>query len=137
MPWIFGSFLVTPFALTSCHVVISKQESTIMAVGYNRCVTRRRLRDENHAVRFRQRQRIVVERGTRSRSEASLTSLQWGASVGTPWLQEEYMERSNLLSEYMSLHPSLAHHKNINPLVNKVWEIYFYEEVCSFAHGSS
>ena len=25
MKWIFGSFLVTPCALTSCHVVISKQ----------------------------------------------------------------------------------------------------------------
>ena len=25
MTWIFGSFLVTPCALTSCHVVISKQ----------------------------------------------------------------------------------------------------------------
>ena len=24
MTWIFGSFLVTPYALTSCHVVISK-----------------------------------------------------------------------------------------------------------------
>ena len=29
MPWIFGSFLVIPCALTSCHVVISKQDSTI------------------------------------------------------------------------------------------------------------
>ena len=25
MTWIFGSFLVTPCALTSCHFVISKQ----------------------------------------------------------------------------------------------------------------
>ena len=25
MTWVFGSYLVTPFALTSCHVVISKQ----------------------------------------------------------------------------------------------------------------
>ena len=50
MTWIFGSFLVTPCALTSCHVVISKQGSTIRALGYNRCVTGRRPRDENHAV---------------------------------------------------------------------------------------
>ena len=54
MPWIFGSFLVTPYALTSCHVVISKQDSTIRAVRYNRCVTRRRPRNESHVVRFRQ-----------------------------------------------------------------------------------
>ena len=54
MPWIFGELLVTPCALTSCHVVISKQDSTIRTLGYNRCVTGRRPRDENHAVRFRQ-----------------------------------------------------------------------------------
>ena len=38
MPWIFGLFLVTPCALTSCHVVISKQDSTIRALKLNRCV---------------------------------------------------------------------------------------------------
>ena len=54
MPWIFGSFLVTLCALTSCHVVISKQDRTIRALEYNRCVTGRREVDENHAVRFRQ-----------------------------------------------------------------------------------
>ena len=37
---------------------------------------------------------------------SSLTSLQWGVSVGTPWLLEEDMGRSPL-SEYMSLHLSL------------------------------
>ena len=51
MPWIFGSFLVNPCALTSCHVVIRKQDSTIRALGYNRYVTRS-TRDKNHAVRF-------------------------------------------------------------------------------------
>ena len=35
------------------------------------------------------------------------------------------------------LHPSLRHHRNINPFENKVWEIYFYKEVCSFVHWSS
>ena len=120
MPWIFSSFLVTPCALTSCHVVISKLESTIRALGYNRCVTGSRSRNENHAIRFRKRQRIAVERGTRSRSEASLTSLQRGARVGIPWLLEEHMGRKSPLSEYMSLHPSLTHHRNINPFENKV-----------------
>ena len=52
MTWIFGSFLVTPCALTSCYV-ISKQDSMIKALGYNRGVTGRRPRDENRAVRFR------------------------------------------------------------------------------------
>ena len=54
MPWIFSSFLVTPCSLKSYHVVISKQYSAIRAVGYDRCVTGRRSRDENHATRFRQ-----------------------------------------------------------------------------------
>ena len=34
MPWIFGSFLVTRYALTNCHVVISKQGSTIKALRF-------------------------------------------------------------------------------------------------------
>ena len=38
----------------SCHILISKQDSTIRALGSNWCVTGRRSRDENHAVRFRQ-----------------------------------------------------------------------------------
>ena len=64
-------------------------------------------------------QRIAVERGTRSRSEASLTSLQGSASVGTLWFQEEDMGRRSLLYEYMSLPLSLTHHRNINPFENK------------------
>ena len=51
---VFGSFLVTLCALISCHVVISKQDSMIRALRSNRCVTGRRPRDENHAVRFGQ-----------------------------------------------------------------------------------
>ena len=54
MPWIFDSFLVTPFALTSCHIGISKQDSTIRALRSNRCVTGRKPHDENHMVRFRE-----------------------------------------------------------------------------------
>ena len=51
MPWTLGSFLVTPCALTSCHVVISKQDSTIRALRLNWYVTGRY---ENHAVRIGQ-----------------------------------------------------------------------------------
>ena len=80
MPWISSSFLLTPFALTSCHVVISEQGSTIRAIGYNRCVTGRRPRDENHAVRFRQ----SAENRCRVRDtqpiSSSLTSLEGGAN---------------------------------------------------------
>ena len=48
---VFGSFLVTV-----CFGKLSyfEKSSAIRALGYNRCVTERRPRDENHAVRFRQ-----------------------------------------------------------------------------------
>ena len=35
------------------------------------------------------------------------------------------------------LHTSLTHHRNINPFENKVREICFYKEVCSFVYWSS
>ena len=31
----------------------------------------------------------------------------------------------------------LSHTTNINPFENKVWEVYFYKEVCSFVHVKS
>ena len=132
MPWVFGSFLMTLCALTNYHVVINKQNSTIRALGYNRCITERRPRDENHAVRLRQRQRSSRTRDTQQIRGVSDKHAK-GASVGTPWLLVEDMRRSPL-SEYMSLHPSLTHHRNISPFENKVWEIHFYKEVCSFVH---
>ena len=121
MPWIFGSFLMTPCALTSCHVVISKQDSTIRALGTNRCVTGRRPHDENHAVRFRQRQKIRVELGTRSRSEVSLLSR--GCKH---WLPEGDMGRRSPLSEYMSLHLSLKQQQQqtAGPFENKTRDIF-------------
>ena len=86
MPWIFGSFLVTPCALTSCYVVISKQDSTIRTPVYNRCVTGRRPRDENHAVRFRQSAENRSRAWDTQPIRSSLTSLQGGVNIGTPWL---------------------------------------------------
>ena len=77
-------------------------------------MTGRGSRDGDDADRV---QRIAIERETRSRSEVS--RLARGVSVDTPWLPEEDMRRSPL-SEYLSLHPSLTHHRNINPFENKV-----------------
>ena len=48
--------------------------------------------------------------------------------------------QKNLGSICCSLSPSpthLSHTTNINPFENKVWEVYFYKEVCSFDHWSS
>ena len=110
MTWIFGSFLVTPCALTSCHAVMSKQEydSTSGHTGTTGVLP------EGDHVKFRQKQRFGDEPGTRSRSEASLTSLQEGLSVGTPWLPEEDIGRSPF-SEYMSLHLSLNKQLTVDP----------------------
>ena len=68
MPWIFRSFLVTPCALTSCHVVISKQVSTIRTLRLNRCITGRRQLDENHVVRFGE----SAENHSRARDKQSI-----------------------------------------------------------------
>ena len=47
--------------------------------------------------------------------------------------------QKNFGSICSSLFPSpthLSHTTNIKPFENKVWEIYFYKEVCSFVHWS-
>ena len=128
MQLVFGSFLVTSCALTSCHVVISKQDSTIRAVWYNRCVTGRRPRDKNHAVRFRQRQKIGVERGTRSRSEVFQQAR--GCKRWHPLaLGRRYGKRKSYLWVYVS--PSISQlTTNYGALSRIKWERYFYKEVC-------
>ena len=129
MPWIFGSFLVTPCALASCPILIGKQQrdqGTRVQQVFNRKETTWTSRSD-----FDRMQRIVVERGTRSWPEASLTGLEGGASVSTPWLLGEDMGRRNPLSEYMS--PPISH----TPQKHQPFrEIYFYKEVCSFVHWS-
>ena len=48
--------------------------------------------------------------------------------------------QKNFGSICSSLSPSpihISHITNINPFENKVWEIYFYKEVCLFVHWSS
>ena len=67
-------------------------------------------------------QRIGVEQETRGRSEASLTSLQGGASVGTPWLPEEDMGIP--LSEYI-ISPSISQlTTTVGPFENKMRDIF-------------
>ena len=120
MPRIFDSFLVTPCALTSCHVVINKQDSTFRTLRLNRCVTGMRPRDENHAVRFREsaenRSRARDTQPTRGVSD----ELAKGYKCRHPLASGRRYERRSPLSEYMSLHPSLTHHRNISPFENKV-----------------
>ena len=95
------------------------------------------MRYENHAVRFRQsaQSESRVEPGIHSRSEAIgrlwRYGLQGGASVGTPWFQEEDMEQEEVPSQSMSLRIALkTYNKLCAPFENKMREIYFYKEVC-------
>ena len=126
MPWIFGSFLVTPRAWQAVTFWLVNRRARSGHSGRTSVYP-----EGDHMMRttwwdLSRVQRIAVERGTRSRPDASLTSFQGSASVGTPWFLEEDMGRRSPLSEYMSLHPSLTHHRNINPFDNKVWEIYIF-----------
>ena len=96
----------------------------------NTFVTRRRSCDENHVVRFRQgavnRSRARDMQPTRGITDEFAR----GASVCTPWPLKEDMGRKGPFSEYMSLHPSLKHHRNINPFENKVGERYIFIKKC-------
>ena len=104
MPWIFGSFLVTPCALTSCHVVISKQGSVNKAVAYNRCITGRRPCDKNYAVGFRQRQRIV-SRARDTQPIRGVSACKQVQALAPLDFQKKGMGQEEVpLSEYMSLH---------------------------------
>ena len=51
MTWILGSFLVTPCALASCHILISKQEDDSASGHSGRTGV---YQEGDHAVRFRQ-----------------------------------------------------------------------------------
>ena len=130
MTYFFGSFLVTQCALTSCHVMISKQGSTIRAVGYNRCVTGRRPRDENHAVRFRGRRESQSSEG--HAADQRCLGLQGVESVGTPGSRKKTWKKSSL---WVYVSPSISPLisppiTNCGPFSRIKWEIYLYKEVC-------
>ena len=83
--------------------------------------------------------------GTRCRIESQRQTEGFGPSVTHGWADPSQDEKKMLLwSEELrsicsSLSPSpthLSHTTSINPFENKVWEIYFYKEVCSFVHWS-
>ena len=64
--------------------------------------------------------------------------LQRGASVGTPWLQDEDMGQEEVPSLSICLSIYLSNLQQAGcPFENKVREIYFYKEVFRFVHWSS
>ena len=68
--------------------------------------------------------RITVERGTHSRSGHLWRACKAVQALAPPDSWKKIWEEELLsLSECMSLHPSLTHHRKINPFKRKVWEI--------------
>ena len=128
MPWIFGSFLLTPCAFRSCHVVISKQGSTIRAVGYNRCVTGRRP-GEKHVVRFRK----SAENRSRARDTQPIRGvpdeLARGYKRWHPWFLEDDMERRSPLSD-ICLSTHLSHTSETSTLLRIKCERYIFIKKC-------
>ena len=65
-----------------------------------------------------------------------------GPSVTYGWAAQPERERSaamvrRTLGQYMAVYPLLqltSHTQLTSTLSNKVWEVYFYKEVCSFFH---
>ena len=119
-----------PVCLASCHILISKQDSMIRAPRSNRFVTRKRSCDENHTVRFRQsaenRSRARDTQPTRGVSD----KLARGCKCWHPLAPGRRYGKKSSLWVYVSL--PISHTTNINPFENKVREICFCKEVCSF-----
>ena len=83
--------------------------------------------------------------GTRCRSESQRQTEGFGPSVTHCWATPAKMRKKccygqKNLGQYVVVCPCLqltSHGQEIHPFENKVWEIYFYKEVCSFVHWSS
>ena len=137
MTWIFGSFLVTPWALTSCHVVIRKQGwQCIGKVRSSNCITGRRPRDVRTTRSDLDRVQRITSRA-RDRQPIRLIS---DVSDDTAWKKgckrwhslvprRRYGTRRSPPSEYMTLHLSFKLTANCGILSGIKWEIYFYKEV--------
>ena len=129
----------TSCALTSCHVVISKQW---VAVRRGRpveqvCNRKETTWYENHTFRFRQsvQSESRVEPGICSRSRASRTSRTirltwWCKRCHSLAPGRRYGARRSPLSEYMSLHLSLKLTTNWVSLSRIKWERYIFIKKC-------
>ena len=134
MSWIFGLFLVAPCAFTSCHVVISKQDSTIRALRSHRCATGMGLRHKNHGVRFRQ----SVENRSRARDTQPIRGVSDDLARGCKhWHPQvpgrRYGKKKSSLWAYVSL-PISHTPQNHQPFSRIKCESYIFIKkcVCSF-----
>ena len=134
MTWIFGSFQVTPCALTSCHAVIGKQgdDSASGQSGPHRCITRRRSRDENHVVRFRQcRESESSVRRAADQCVSDGTACKEVQTLAPPGSQKKIWEEVFSLSICLSIYHS-TNNKLWALFENKMRGIFFYKQVIFF-----
>ena len=134
MTWILASFLVTPCALTSCYVLISKQgmeecQGSPVQLVCNRKVT---TWYENHAVRFKQSRVRDTQPIRGVRSSLTIQFARWCKrwSLLAPWRRFE--TRRSPLSEYMSLYLSLKLTTNCGPLARIKWDVFYIYVFRSF-----
>ena len=130
LTWIFGSFLVTSCALTSSHVLISKQENgSLLEKSGPTCM----YPEGDHVINMRSDlkrvQRIEsLARDTqpiRGVSSSLMIRLVRGCKHWHPWLPEEGMGQEEVPSLSISLHIILKPTTNWVPLSKIRWEIYF------------
>ena len=119
MTWIFGSLLVTPRVLTSCHVVVSKPGNASVQSG-----PKGEYRDENHGGRFTQSaENLELSEGYATGQRR--LGLRGGASVGTPWLTEEGMGQKEVPSLSICLSINLSTNSKLwTPYGNKMRDIF-------------
>ena len=133
MTWIFGSFLVTLCALTSCHVVISKQGNG-SGSGQGRQVQQ----EGDHVITtwsdLDRGRELGVKPGNAANQRVRLSLMiwfAWGCKCWYPLVpRRRYGTRRSPLSEYMSLKLTT----NCGSFSRIKWEIY-YEKclVCSLS----
>ena len=130
MTWIFGSFLVTPCVLTSCHAVRSYQryDSTSGHLGTTGVQP-----EGDHVMRST---RSVLDRGRESElsvghaTDQRCLSLQGGCKRSHPQAPgRRYGKNKSSLWVYVSLSISQLT-TNSGPFSRIKWKIYFYKEVC-------
>ena len=116
-----------PMCLTSCHVVISKTGQRFRS---NRCVTRRRPRDENHMDKFRQsaEKQSWAKDTQPSRGVSDDTACKGVQALASPGSWEKIWDKKKFpLCVYIS--PSISQITNWGPLSRIKWEIYFCKQV--------
>ena len=142
--------MLISFYKNPCSILCKYWPSTEPSIKRFTCVNKRKnsgswWTQENYITRCLRRFEPV---GVSWRQDAELRANGWQSvcALSDPRLSNPSQDEGDVLlwleelgSICSSLSPSqthLSHTTNNNPFENKVWEIYFYKEVCSFVHWS-